>query len=95
MYAKVRAPRRSTPNRRKKESIKEIQRTAGLRQLMTNPNLRCQVANAMSAALPQIFDGTCIGDIATDMADVMPSTVAKLTLYSLSARAEHRVGAQV
>ena len=45
---------------------------------MTDPNLRCQVANAMVDALPPIPDGTCIGDIATDMADVMLSTAAEL-----------------
>ena len=43
---------------------------------MTDPNLRCQVANTIVDALPPIPDGTCIGDIATDMADVMLSTVA-------------------
>ena len=45
---------------------------------MTDPNLRCQVANAMVDALPPIPDGTCIGDIATDVADVMLSTAAEL-----------------
>ena len=32
----------------------------------------------MVAALPPIPDGTCISDIATDMADVMFSTAAEL-----------------
>ena len=46
---------------------------------MTDPNLRCQVANAMVYALPPILDDTCItSDIATDMADVMLSTAAEL-----------------
>ena len=45
---------------------------------MTDPNLRFQVANAMVDALPPIPDGTCISDIATDMADVMFSTTAEL-----------------
>ena len=45
---------------------------------MTDPNLRFQVANAMVDALPTIHDGTCISDIATDMADVMLSTAAEL-----------------
>ena len=45
---------------------------------MTDPNLRCQVANAMVDALLPIHDGTCISDIATDMADVMLSTGAEL-----------------
>ena len=45
---------------------------------MPDPNLRCQVANAMVDALPPIPDGTCIGDIATDMADVILSTAAEL-----------------
>ena len=45
---------------------------------MTDPNLRCQVANAMVDALPSIPDGTYISDIATDMADVMLSTATEL-----------------
>ena len=44
---------------------------------MTDPNLRCQVVNAMVDALPPIPDGTCIGDIATDMADIMLSTATE------------------
>ena len=51
---------------------------ADLRRLMTDPNLRCQVANAMVDALPPIPDGTCISDIATDMADVVLSTAAEM-----------------
>ena len=51
---------------------------ADLRRLMTEPNLRCQFTNAMIAALPPIPDCTCISDIATDIADVMLSTVAEL-----------------
>ena len=78
VYAKVRIPRRSTPNWRKRDSIKETPKLADLRRLMTDLNLRCQVANAMVAALPPIPDGTCLGDIATDMADVMLSTAAEL-----------------
>ena len=45
---------------------------------MTDPNFRCQVANAMVDALPPIPDGTCINGIATDMADVMLSTAAEM-----------------
>ena len=45
---------------------------------MTDPKLRCQVANAMVDALPPTQDGTCISDIDTAMADVVPSTAAKL-----------------
>ena len=45
---------------------------------MTDPNLRCKVANAMVDALPPISDGSCISDIATDMADVMLSTAAEM-----------------
>ena len=78
VYAKVRIPRRSAPNRRKRDSAKETPKLADLRRLMTNSNLRCQVANAMVDALPPIPDGICIGDIATDMADVMLSTAAEL-----------------
>ena len=78
MYAKVRIPRRSAPNRRKRDSTKETPKLADLRRLMTDPNLRCQVANAMVDALPPIPDGICIGDIAIDMADVMLSTAAEL-----------------
>ena len=51
---------------------------ADLRRLMADPNLQCQVANAILAGLPLIPDGTCISDITTDMADVMHSTAAKL-----------------
>ena len=49
---------------------------------MTDPNPRYQVANAMVDALPPIPDGTCIGDIATDKANVMFSTAAELVLRS-------------
>ena len=45
---------------------------------MIDPNLRCQVANAMVDALPPIHDGTCISDITTDMADAMLSTAVEL-----------------
>ena len=45
---------------------------------MTDPNLRCQVANVKVAALPSIPDGICISDIATDVADVMVSNAAEL-----------------
>ena len=82
MYAKVRIPRRSAPNRRR-ESIKEPPRMADLRRLMTDPNLRCQVANAMIAGLPPVPDGTCINDIATETADVMLSTAAGLAQRSM------------
>ena len=75
---KVRIPRRSAPNRRKRDGTKETPKTADLRRLMADPNLRCQVANAMVAALAPIPDGTCISKIAPDMADVMLSTAAEL-----------------
>ena len=78
MYPKVRIPHRSALNRRKRDSTKETPKLADLRRLMTDPNLRCHVANAMVDALPPIPNGTCIGDIATDMADVMLSTAAVL-----------------
>ena len=78
VYAKVRISCRSAPNRRRRDSTKETPNLADLRRLMTDPNLRCQVANAMVDALPPIPDGTCISDIATDMADVMLSTAAEL-----------------
>ena len=78
VYAKVRIPRRSAPNRRKRDSTKETPKVAYLRRLMADPNLRCQVANAIDDALPPIPDGTCISDIATDMADVMLSTATEL-----------------
>ena len=82
VYAKVRIPRRSTQNRRKRGSTKETSKAADLRRLMAGPNLRRQVVNAMVAALPLIPDGTCISDIATDIADVMLSTAAELALRS-------------
>ena len=78
VYAKVCTPRRSAPNRRKRDSTKETPKLADLRRFMTGPNLRCQVVNAMVDALPPIPDGTCISDVSTDMADVMLSTAAEL-----------------
>ena len=53
---------------------------------MTDPNLRCQVASAIVDALPPISDGTCICDIATDMADVMLSTAAEMVPRSKDPR---------
>ena len=76
--AKVRTQRRSAPNRRKRDSTKETPKLVGLKRLMTDPNLRCQVANAMVDALPPIPDGTCISDIVTDMVNVMLSPAAEL-----------------
>ena len=76
VYAKVRIPRRSAPNQRK-DSTKETPKLVDLRRLMADPNLRCQVANAMVDALSPTPDGTCISDIATDMADVMLSTAVE------------------
>ena len=70
------------PNIYRNCSTKGRAKTADLRQLVADPNLRCQVANAMVAALPPISDGTCISDIATHMADVMLSTAAELTPHS-------------
>ena len=78
VYAKVRIPRWSAPNRRKRDSTKETPKLADLRWLMTDPNFRCQVANAMVDALPPIPDGTCISGIAIDMTDVMLSTAAEM-----------------
>ena len=90
VYAKVRISRRSARNRRKRDSTEETPMLADLRRLMTDPNLRCQVANAMVDALPPpIPDGTCISDIAADMADVMLSTAVELV-----PRSKHPRGAQ-
>ena len=89
VYAKVRIPRRSALNRRMRESTKEFPRMAHLKWLMTDPNLRCQVANAMRAALP-IPDGTCINHIAIDMDDVMLSIAAA----ELAPRSKHPRRAQ-
>ena len=86
VYTKVHIPRRSAPNRRKSDSTKETLKTADLRRLTADPNLRCQVANAMVAALSPILDGTCISDIAIDMADVMLSTAAELAPRSKRSR---------
>ena len=82
MYAKVRIPRRPAPNRRKRDRTKETPKLADLRRLMTEPNLRFQASNAMVDALPPILDGTCISDIATDMAEVMLPTAADLVPLS-------------
>ena len=89
VYAKVRIQRRSAPNRRKRDSTKETPKLADLRRLMTDQNLRCQVATAMVDALLPIPDGPCISNIATDMADVMLSTSAELV-----PRSKHPRGAQ-
>ena len=78
MYDKVRILRKSAPNRRKRDRNKETPKLADLRWLITDSNLRFQDANAMVDALPPIPDGTCISDIATDMAEVMLSTAADL-----------------
>ena len=78
----IRIPRKSAPNRRTRDSTKETPKTVDLRRLMADPSLQCQVANAMVAARPPIPDGTCISDIATNMADVMLSTAAELALRS-------------
>ena len=78
MYAKVRIPRRSAPNQKKRDSTNEAPKLADLRRLMTDPNLRYQVANAMVDALPPIPDGTYISDIATDIANVMLCIAAEL-----------------
>ena len=78
VYAKVRIPRRSAPNRRKRDSTKETPKAADLRRLMADLKLRYQVANAMIAALTPIPDGTCTSDVTRDKADVMLSTAAKL-----------------
>ena len=48
------------------------------RRLMADPSFRCQVTNAMVAALTLIPDGTCISNIATEMTDVMLSTATDL-----------------
>ena len=82
VYATVRIPGRSAPNRRKRESTKAIPRTVDLQRLMADPDLRRQVASATSAALPPIPDGTCMSDIAADMADVMLSIAAELASRS-------------
>ena len=78
VYANVRTPLRSAPNRKKRDSTKKTPKLADLRRLMTDPNLQFQVANAMVDTLPPISDSTCISDITTDMADVMLSTAAEL-----------------
>ena len=56
---------------------------------MADPNHRCQVANAMIAALLLIPDGTCISVIATDMAGDVLSKAAKLV-----SRSKRQRGAQ-
>ena len=93
MYAKVRIPRRSAPNRRKRDSTNKTPKLADLRRLMTDPKLRFQVANAMVDALPPTLDGTCISNIAIDMADVMLSQRPN-SYRALSTHAEHRIGAR-
>ena len=89
VYAKVRIPRRSAPNRGKRDITKEAPKLADLRRLTTDPNLRFRFANAMVDALPPIPNGTCMSDITTDMADVMLSTAAKLVPRSKRPRRAH------
>ena len=79
MYVKVRTPRRSAPNRRKRDSTKVTPKTA---DLMADPNLRCQVATAMVAAQPPVPDGTNSNDIATDTTNVTLSTAAESVPHS-------------
>ena len=78
VYATVRIPGRSAPNMGSRESTTATPKTADLQRLMADPNLRRHVASAKSAALPPISNGTCIGDIAADMADDMLSIAAEL-----------------
>ena len=53
---------------------------------MADPNLRRQVASATSAALPPILNGTCIGDIAADITDVMLSIAVEFAPRSKRTR---------
>ena len=55
---------------------------ADLQRFMTDPNPRCQVANATSAEIPLIPDDTCISDIAIDMANAMLPTAAEMVPHS-------------
>ena len=77
VYETVRIPRRSAPNRRR-ESTTVTRKTVDLQQLMADPDLRRQVASAMSAALSPIPNGACITDIAAGMADLMLSISAEI-----------------
>ena len=78
VYATVRIPRRSAPNRRRRECTKATQKTVDLQRLMDDPDLRRQVACAINEALSPIPNGTGISDIAADMADLTLSTSAKI-----------------
>ena len=71
VYATVRIPRRSAPNRRRREGTTATPKTADLQRLMADPNFRRHVVNATSAALPPIPNGNC-------MAEVMLPIAAKL-----------------
>ena len=51
---------------------------ADIQRLMGDPNLWRHVASATSAALPPIPNGTCIGNNAANMADVILSIAAEL-----------------
>ena len=55
---------------------------ADLQWFMTDPNRRCQLPNATSAAVPLIPEDTCISDIVIDMADAMLLTAAELVPHS-------------
>ena len=52
VYARVHIPRRSAPHRRKRDSTKVTMKTSDLWRLTADPNLRCQVTNAIVASLP-------------------------------------------
>ena len=90
---RVRIPHRSAPNRGKRDITKEIPGTANLRRLMTDPNLRCQVANAMIAYHQSPMAPAPVTSPPTWLTSCFP---LQPNLHrALSTRVEHRVGVRV
>ena len=76
-------------NWRIRKNDKKTGRTTDLRRLIADTNLRCEVANAISAAITQIPDGTLISDIVTDTPDFRVSILVKLTPHFKPPRGVH------
>ena len=93
VYAKVCIPRRSAPNRRKRDSTKKTPKLTDLRRLMTDPSLRCQVQRWWLAHYHQ----SPLASASVTSPPTWPTSCFPLRpnwYRALNARAEHRVGAR-
>ena len=93
IYAKVRIPLRPVPNRKKRDSTKESPKLADLRWLMTDPNYRCQVSNAMVGAQPPLT----MAPASVTSPPTWPTSCFPLRpnwYRAFSAHAKHNVGAR-